>query len=96
MVSGKKMIPRIGQMIGPNARSTQGVKIHISATARRGDKSAMSTKMQPNGASSSRFSGRRSATLAQSKEVGKPKSAVAQLKGSASANGVNRVESRSI
>src|ERR1044072_3733165 len=46
------MIPRIGQISGPNARSTQGVKIHISASARRDDKSAIRTKMQPKGASS--------------------------------------------
>src|SRR5262249_1628789 len=51
--------PRIGQMIGPKARSTQGVKIHISATARRGDKSAINTKMQPKRGASFRAVGQR-------------------------------------
>ena len=47
------MIPRIGQISGPNARSTQGVKIHTSASAKRDDKSAIRTKMQPSGVPSS-------------------------------------------
>src|SRR5262249_17942118 len=43
VVSGRKMMPRMGQMIGPKARSTQGVKIHVSARASRGEKIAMNS-----------------------------------------------------
>jgi hypothetical protein len=35
-------------MIGPKARSTQGVKIQVSASASRGEKSATSVTRQPN------------------------------------------------
>ena len=45
VVSGRKTTPRMGQMIGPKARSTHGVKIHISTTARRGESAAISKKM---------------------------------------------------
>jgi hypothetical protein len=38
-------------MIGPKARSTQGVKIHISSTASRGESAAISTKRHPIGPS---------------------------------------------
>jgi hypothetical protein len=40
-------------MSAENARSTQGVKIHTSASAKRDDKSAIRTKMQPSGVPSS-------------------------------------------
>jgi hypothetical protein len=51
------MIPRIGQMTVENARSTHGVKIHTSPNARRDDKSAIRTKMQPSGVPSSQAGG---------------------------------------
>src|SRR5262245_51867165 len=41
------MSPRTGQTIGPKARSTHGVKIHISTTASRGESAAIKTKIQP-------------------------------------------------
>ena len=44
-------------MTALNARSTQGVKIHTSASARRDDNSAIRTKMQPSGMSSFRSGG---------------------------------------
>jgi hypothetical protein len=47
VVSGRKMMPRIGQMTGPNARSIQGVKIHMSTTAKRGERSAISANKHP-------------------------------------------------
>jgi hypothetical protein len=40
-------------MSAENERSTQGVKIHTSASAKRDDKSATRTKMQPSGVPSS-------------------------------------------
>src|SRR5690348_16188451 len=46
-------------MMGPNARSTQGVKIQVSAIASRGEKSAMSTTRQPSDVSSFRPAGDR-------------------------------------
>jgi hypothetical protein len=39
----------MGQMTGPNARSTQGVKIQVSITASRGESAAISKNKHPIG-----------------------------------------------
>ena len=55
-------------MTAENARSTQGVKLPTSASARRDDKSAIRTKMQPSGVSSYQPGGDEGRTLSHSLE----------------------------